>query len=218
MLRSNPTTLGEAFFRALITEARFEDKNNQAVDNNFGDQEDPNVNDKQEVKKADDQEIKNVKDEESKNVEDQQVSKVDDDTNNDDFDCSFPPHKGADLTVEKVVFENTTSDLKKDKDEQDNNPNVVFNDVGGAGYSKADGTWVPARRIEDGWYLFDELGISKEPHCKSNLDVHLQFHVDQQDIGSQVKTWVHGIKIFLDDTLKARWFRRSRECYALGVA
>ncbi|GJV90681.1 hypothetical protein Tco_1538494 [Tanacetum coccineum] len=119
-------------------------------------------------------------------IEMQQVSKVDDDNNNDDFDCSFPPHKGADLTVENVVFENTTSDLKKDKDEQDVD-------------------------------LFDN-GISKEPHCKSNLDVHLQFHVDQQDIGSQVKTWVHGIKIFLDDTLKARWFRRSEECYALGVA
>ncbi|GKD36395.1 hypothetical protein Tco_1251904 [Tanacetum coccineum] len=66
---------------------------------------------------------------------------------------------------------------------KDNNPNVVFNDVGGVGYSKADGTWVPARRIEDGWYLFDGLGLSKEPHCKSNLDVHLQFHVDRQDIG-----------------------------------
>ncbi|GJS14603.1 hypothetical protein Tco_0409075 [Tanacetum coccineum] len=46
-------------------------KNNQAVDNNVGDQEDPNVNDKQEVKKADDQKIENVKDEEGKNVEDQ---------------------------------------------------------------------------------------------------------------------------------------------------
>ncbi|GJR42585.1 hypothetical protein Tco_1310688 [Tanacetum coccineum] len=179
MLRSNPITLGEAFFKARITEARFEDKNNQAVDNNIGDQEDSNVNDKQEVKKADDQEIENVKDEEGKNVEDQQVSEADADTNNDDFSCSLPPHKEANLTVEEVVFENTKSDLKKDKDEQ---------------------------------------GISKEPHCKSNLDVHLQFHVDQQDIGSQVKTWVHGIKIFLDDTLKARWFRRSRECYALGVA
>ncbi|GKB89024.1 hypothetical protein Tco_0961296 [Tanacetum coccineum] len=64
-----PTTLGEAFFKARITEAHFEDENNQAVDNNVGDQEDPNVNDKQEVKKA--EEIENVKDEEGKNVEDQ---------------------------------------------------------------------------------------------------------------------------------------------------
>ncbi|GKE03416.1 myosin heavy chain-related protein [Tanacetum coccineum] len=52
LLRSNPTTLGEAFFRARITDARFEDENNQAADNNVGDQEDPNVNDKQEVKKV----------------------------------------------------------------------------------------------------------------------------------------------------------------------
>ncbi|GJU62370.1 hypothetical protein Tco_1244205 [Tanacetum coccineum] len=113
LLRSNPTTLGEAFFRTLITEARFENENNQAVDNNVGDQEDPNVNDKQEVKKADDEEIKTVKDEERKNVEDQQVSKADDDTNNDDFDCSLPPHKWVNLTVEKIVFENTTSDLRR---------------------------------------------------------------------------------------------------------
>ncbi|GJW20640.1 hypothetical protein Tco_0031262 [Tanacetum coccineum] len=78
-----PTTLGESFSLARITEAYFEDENYKAVDNNVGDQEDPNVKDKQEVKKADAQEIKNVKDEEGKNVEDQQVSKADDDTNND---------------------------------------------------------------------------------------------------------------------------------------
>ncbi|GKB80257.1 hypothetical protein Tco_0947152, partial [Tanacetum coccineum] len=71
---SNPTTLGEAFFKALITEARFENKNNQAIDNNVGDQEDPNVNDEQEVKNVDDQEIENVKDEKGKNVKDEQVS------------------------------------------------------------------------------------------------------------------------------------------------
>ncbi|GJZ88255.1 hypothetical protein Tco_0660037 [Tanacetum coccineum] len=74
LLRANPTTLGEAFFKARISEARFEDKNNQAVDNNIGDQEDPNVNDKQEEKKADDQEIENVKDEKGKNVEDEHGS------------------------------------------------------------------------------------------------------------------------------------------------
>ncbi|GKD61905.1 hypothetical protein Tco_1299414 [Tanacetum coccineum] len=126
LLRSYPSTLGEAFFRACITEARFEDENNQAVDTNVGDQEDLNVKDKQEVKKADD------------------------DTNKDDFGCSLPPHKGVDLTVEKVVLENIKSDLKKDEDEQVSNPNGVFNDVGWVGYSKADGKWVPARRIEDG--------------------------------------------------------------------
>ncbi|GJS57119.1 hypothetical protein Tco_0651903 [Tanacetum coccineum] len=68
LLRSNPTTLGEAFFRARITEGRFEDDNNQVVHHNVRFQEDPSVNDKQEVKKAYDQEMKNVKDEEGKNA------------------------------------------------------------------------------------------------------------------------------------------------------
>ncbi|GJZ01251.1 hypothetical protein Tco_0519212 [Tanacetum coccineum] len=150
-LRSYPSTLGKAFFRARITEARFEDENNQVVDANV--------------------------DEEGKNVEDQQVFEADNDTNIDDFGCSLSHHKGDDLTVEKVVLENIKSDLEEDEDEQgkkrrikgllhcfeigankDSNPNGVFNDVSGVGYSKADGTWVPARIIEDGWHLFDELG------------------------------------------------------------
>ncbi|GKC36693.1 hypothetical protein Tco_1049077, partial [Tanacetum coccineum] len=46
LLRSNPLTLGEAFFRARITEARFDDEINQAVDTIAGDQEDPDVKDK----------------------------------------------------------------------------------------------------------------------------------------------------------------------------
>ncbi|GJY62078.1 hypothetical protein Tco_0462735 [Tanacetum coccineum] len=91
LLRSYPLTLGEAFFRACITEARFEDENNLAANTNVGDQEDLGVKDKQEV---------------------------DDDTNNDDFGCSLPPHKGVALTVEEVVLENIKSDLKKDEDEQ----------------------------------------------------------------------------------------------------
>ncbi|GJS81948.1 lipoyl synthase, chloroplastic [Tanacetum coccineum] len=49
---------------------------------------------------------------ESNNIE------ADDDTNKDDFGCSFPPHKGVDLTVEEVVLENIKSDLKKHEDEQ----------------------------------------------------------------------------------------------------
>ncbi|GKD36396.1 hypothetical protein Tco_1251905 [Tanacetum coccineum] len=61
----------EAFSLARITEARFKDENNRAVDNNVGDQEDPNVNDKQDVKKGGNQVIENVKDKEGKNVEDQ---------------------------------------------------------------------------------------------------------------------------------------------------
>nr|GEY21349.1 hypothetical protein [Tanacetum cinerariifolium] len=148
-LRSYLLTLGEAFFRACITEAHFKDENNQAVDTNIGD---PGVKDKQEVKKANAQEIENIKDEERKIVEDQQVFEADDDTNNDNFGCSLPPYKGVYLTLEEVVFENIKSDLKKDEDEQG-----VFNDVGGVRYSKVDGKWEPSRRIEDGWYLFDEL-------------------------------------------------------------
>ncbi|GJW37779.1 hypothetical protein Tco_0060699 [Tanacetum coccineum] len=74
-LVSRPTTLGDVFSLAHIIEARFEDTNNQAVDNNGGDKKDPNVYDKQEVKKTGDQEIENVKDEGRKNVNDQQVSK-----------------------------------------------------------------------------------------------------------------------------------------------
>ncbi|GJU69208.1 hypothetical protein Tco_0469390 [Tanacetum coccineum] len=47
-LRYYPSNLGEAFFRARITEAHFEDENNQAVDTNVGDQEDPDVKNKEE--------------------------------------------------------------------------------------------------------------------------------------------------------------------------
>ncbi|GJT03942.1 hypothetical protein Tco_0838404 [Tanacetum coccineum] len=78
LLRSYPLTSGESVFRARITEAHFEDENNQAVDTNVGDQEDPNVKEKQEVKKADDL-IKNIKDEEGKNVEDVRIESVDED-------------------------------------------------------------------------------------------------------------------------------------------
>ncbi|GJR20473.1 protein FAR1-related sequence 5 [Tanacetum coccineum] len=93
-LRSYPLTLGEAFFRARITEAHYEDENNQAVDANVGDQEEPDLKDKQ-VKKANDLEIKIIQDEEGKNAEHQQVSEADDDTNIDDT------NKKADLTVEE---------------------------------------------------------------------------------------------------------------------
>ncbi|GJY42611.1 hypothetical protein Tco_0430824 [Tanacetum coccineum] len=51
ILRLNPTTLGESFFKACIIEGCFEDKNNRTFNNNVGDQEDPNMNDKQEVKR-----------------------------------------------------------------------------------------------------------------------------------------------------------------------
>ncbi|GJV27582.1 hypothetical protein Tco_1384030 [Tanacetum coccineum] len=215
-LRSYPSNLGEAFFRVRIIEARFEDENNQAVDANVGDQEEPEVKNKQEVKKADDQEIENIQDEEGENVEDQQVSEADDDTNIDDFGCSLSHHKGADLTVEEVELKNIKSDLKEDEDEQgkkknkgvitffeigankDNNPNGVFNDVGGVGYSKADGTWVPARRIKDGWHLFDELGSKlyfeysiKNVHQLSD-DKHADYKKHKRGIRRGV--WDPGIK------------------------
>ncbi|GJX54251.1 hypothetical protein Tco_0282620 [Tanacetum coccineum] len=99
-LSSNPSTLGESFFRARITEAHFEDKNNQAVDTIIGDQEDPDVKNKREVKKADDREIENIKDKEGKNVEDQQDSEGDDDTNNDDK----ADHKNNKSTQENRVL------------------------------------------------------------------------------------------------------------------
>nr|GEW52025.1 protein kinase, catalytic domain-containing protein [Tanacetum cinerariifolium] len=83
-LRSNPSTLREAFFIARITEARFENENSQVVDTIVGDQEDPDMKDKQKVKMANVREIENIKDEEGKNVKDQQDSEGDDDTNNDD--------------------------------------------------------------------------------------------------------------------------------------
>nr|GEX90317.1 retrovirus-related Pol polyprotein from transposon TNT 1-94 [Tanacetum cinerariifolium] len=78
------------------------------------------------VVSADDQEIENIKDEEGKIVEDQEVSEVDDNTNNDDFSCSLPPHKGVDLKVEEVVFKNIKSDLKKDEDEKDESIDSAF--------------------------------------------------------------------------------------------
>ncbi|GJY41854.1 hypothetical protein Tco_0429124 [Tanacetum coccineum] len=117
-LRSYPLTLGEAFFRVRITEAHCEDENNQAVDANVGDQEEPDMKDEQEVKKSDDQEIEIIQDAEGKNVEDQQVSEADDDTNIDDFGCSLPHHKGADLTAEEVVLKNIKSYHEEDEDKQ----------------------------------------------------------------------------------------------------
>nr|GEX72605.1 retrotransposon-related protein [Tanacetum cinerariifolium] len=123
LFRSYPSTLEEAFFRARITEARFEDENNQAVDANVSNQEEPEVKDKQEVKKL-------------------------------------------------MIKRSKTFKMKKERMLKiNNNPNGVFNDVGGGGYSKVDGTWLPARRIEDGWHLFDELG--SKLYCEYSIkNVH----------------------------------------------
>ncbi|GJU37150.1 hypothetical protein Tco_1185504 [Tanacetum coccineum] len=111
---------------------------------------------------ADDQEIENIQDEEGKNVEDQQVSEVDDDTNIDDFGCSLPHHTGADFDSRRVGAN------------KDSNPNGVFNDVGGVRYSKADGTWVPARRFEDGINI-EWFSSVKSTKLKNNSSLLLYF-------------------------------------------
>nr|GEW22079.1 hypothetical protein [Tanacetum cinerariifolium] len=127
----------ETFFRARITEARFEDENNQAVDTSIGD---TNMKDKQEVKKADDFLIEFIKDEEGKIVEDQQILRK----------TRMSKVKKKKNKVIITFFEVDANKVS--------NPNGVFNDVDGVGYSKADGKWELPRRIEDGWYLFDEMG------------------------------------------------------------
>ncbi|GKE27728.1 hypothetical protein Tco_1443112, partial [Tanacetum coccineum] len=55
---------------------------------------------------------------------------------------------------------------------------------------------------EDGLYFTDESGLNKKPLCRSNLNVHLQFHVDRLETGSQVKTWDPGIKFVRSNTLR----------------
>ncbi|GJR03964.1 hypothetical protein Tco_0526948 [Tanacetum coccineum] len=59
---------------------------------------------------------------------------------------------------------------------------------------------------EDGWFFHDESRFSKKPLCRSNLEVHLQFHVDRLETGSQVKTWDPGIKFVRCYTLRTRCF------------
>ena len=145
-------------------------------------------------------------------------------TQYDDFGFLLPNNK-TDFEVDEELFENTRSVPKEGNDEQgkeekgvvkisevgtdeENNFDSVWNDVGGIAYGKGDDTWADVglkhesyllldRILEDGWYLLDELGLSKEPLCRPNLEVQLQLqlHVDRQDTGSQVKTWDPGIKI-----------------------
>ena len=143
-------------------------------------------------------------------------------TKYDDFGCLLPNNK-TDFEVDEELFENTRSVPKEGNDEQgkeekgvvkisevgtdeENNFDSVWNDVGGIAYGKDDDTWADVglkhesyllldRILQDGWYLLDELGLSKELLCRPNLEVQLQLHVDRQDTGSQVKTWDPGIKI-----------------------
>ncbi|GJT53907.1 hypothetical protein Tco_0988961 [Tanacetum coccineum] len=150
-----------------------------------------------------------------------------------DFGC-LSPNNMTDFEEDEKEFENTRSVAKEDKDEQgkeekgvvkffevgtdeENNSDIVFNDVGGIVYGKGNDTWADAglkhgsyflldRIPEDGWYFHDESRLSKEPLCRSNLEVHLQFHVDRLETGSQVKTWDPGIKFVRSNTLRTRCF------------
>ncbi|GKA77866.1 hypothetical protein Tco_0784403, partial [Tanacetum coccineum] len=65
-------------------------------------------------------------------------------------------------------------------------------------YGKGNDTWADAglkhgsyflfdRIPEDGWYFHDESRLSKKPLCRSNLEVHLQFHVDRLETGNPQK-------------------------------
>lgn len=83
--------------------------------------------------------------------------------------------------------------------EENNSSSIVLNVVGGIVYGKGNDTWADVglkhgsyllldRIMEDGWYFLDESRLSKEPLCRSNFEVHLQFHVDRLETGSQVKT------------------------------
>ncbi|GJW47026.1 putative mitochondrial protein, partial [Tanacetum coccineum] len=149
-----------------------------------------------------------------------------------DFGC-LSPNNMTDFEEDEKEFENTILVAKEDKDEQgkeekgvvkffevgtdeENNSDIVFNDVGRIVYGKGNDTWADAglkhgsyflfdRIPEDGWYFHDESRLSKKPLCRSNLEVHLQFHVDRLETGSQVKTWDPGIKFVRSNTLRTRY-------------
>ncbi|GKD96491.1 hypothetical protein Tco_1380388 [Tanacetum coccineum] len=134
-----------------------------------------------------------------------------------DFGC-LSPNNMTDFEEDEKEFENTSvvKFFEVGTDEE-NNSDIVFSDVGGIVYGKGNDTWAdvglkhgsyfPLDRIpEDGWYFHDESRLSKEPLCRSNLEVHLQFHVDRLETGSQVKTWDPGIKFVRSNTLRTRCF------------
>ncbi|GKC30445.1 hypothetical protein Tco_1037739 [Tanacetum coccineum] len=150
-----------------------------------------------------------------------------------DFGC-LSPNNMTDFGEDEKVFENTRSVTKEDKDEQgkeekwvinyfkvgtdeQDNSGSVLNNVGGIVYGKGNDTWADAGLkhgsyllldviLEDGWYFLDESGLRKESLCRSNLKVHLQFHVDRPETGSQVKTWDPGIMFVRSNTLRTRCF------------
>ncbi|GKB96032.1 hypothetical protein Tco_0982169 [Tanacetum coccineum] len=101
-----------------------------------------------------------------------------------DFGC-LPPNKRTDSKEDEKVFENTRSVTKEDKDEQGKEEKGVVN------YFEV---VLQNKTTHDGWYFLNESGLSKESLCRSDLKVHLLFHVDRLETGSQVKTWDPGIK------------------------
>ncbi|GKC17260.1 hypothetical protein Tco_1014042 [Tanacetum coccineum] len=106
--------------------------------------------------------------------------------------------------------------MRMSKVNKDNNPNGVFSDVGGVRYSKADGTWVPARRIEDGWHLFDELWskLYFEYSMKNVYQLSDNKHADynkKHKRGIRRGVWDPGIKKKdLGITLRARSYLVSQ--------
>ncbi|GKB80604.1 hypothetical protein Tco_0947499 [Tanacetum coccineum] len=157
-----------------------ENKNNQAVDNNVGDQEDPNVNDEQEVKNVDDQEIENVKDEKGKNVKDEQVSEQ---TINETA-CTITSLQSE---MEKLLMEL-----------QLNNSFREALETRSKGLEK--------KRLDLNPMLHDLQKVAAAQK-KKKMEAEIQRRI-----------WNPEIKIaFQDNTLRARRFRRSEECYALSL-
>ncbi|GJZ02987.1 hypothetical protein Tco_0520948 [Tanacetum coccineum] len=112
------------------------------------------------------------------------------------FGC-LSPNNMTDFEEDEKEFENTRSVAKEDKDEHGKKRKGLLN------FLKL---FLLDRIPEDGWYFHDESGLSKEPFCRSNLEVHLQFHVDRLETSSQVKTWDPGIKFVRSNTLRTRCF------------
>ncbi|GKD34781.1 hypothetical protein Tco_1250290 [Tanacetum coccineum] len=107
-----------------------------------------------------------------------------------DFGC-LSPNNMTDFEEDEKEFENTRSVAKEDKDEQGKellNFLKLGNDTWADAGLKHGSYFLLDRISKYGWYFHDESGLSKEPLCKSNLEVHLQFHVDRLETGSQVKT------------------------------
>ncbi|GJW61438.1 hypothetical protein Tco_0110773 [Tanacetum coccineum] len=85
----------------------------------------------------------------------------------------------------RLEEEKKTRDMKNGFEvgtDEENNSDIVFNDVGGIVYGKGNDTWADAglkhgsyflldRIPEDGWYFCDKLRLSKEPLCRSNLEL-----------------------------------------------